>query len=117
MDEHRDVSSIKDVVNKVITALSAGEEKKQRIGEEEINDLWKRAAGGLASRRSRPTSLKKGKLIVAVGDSSLLYNLTLRKKDVLKTLNEGSCGRIREIQFRIGEASGERKSKDRKTKT
>lgn len=104
------VLPIRDIVNKVIADLSTGGEAHRRISAEEIKGFWKKAAGEFASRRSRPTSLKKGKLIVAIGDSSLLYNLTLRKREILAGLTKESDGRIQEVQFRIGETGGEGKN-------
>ncbi len=103
------VLPIRDIVNKVIADLSTGGETHHRINAEEIKHFWKKAAGEFASRRSRPASLKKGKLIVAVGDSSLLYNLTLKKREILASLTKESDGRIQEVQFRIGETSGKTK--------
>jgi hypothetical protein len=94
--------------------LSAGTQAHHRISAEDIKTIWKKAAGSLASRRSRPTSLKKGKLVVAVGDSSLLYDLTLRKREILASLTKETEGRIQEVGFRIGETSGEKKSQGTK---
>jgi hypothetical protein len=115
-DEQGRASPIKDIVNKVIADLSGGAGARPRMSAEEIGGLWKRAAGAFASRQSRPASLRKGKLVVAVGNSSLLYNLTLKKRGILAELTGGSDGRIQEIQFRIGETGGENKIKNQKSK-
>lgn len=100
----------------MVSDLSGASGQQQRIGEEAIKTIWRRAAGKGAGQRSHPTSLKKGKLVVAVGDSSLLYDLTLRKRQILEALEMELPGRICEIQFRIGETGGEAKSGKRKTK-
>lgn len=101
---------IKAIVNKVIADLSGGGAKQERISEEEIRGAWRKAAGKFAARRSRPTSLRKGKLVVAVEDSSLLYSLTLRKTEILEALGRVLKGKIQDMQFRIGEAGGEGKN-------
>lgn len=116
-DSKNNDSPIKDIVNRVITDLSTGTAAHRRINAEEINILWKKAAGEFARRRSGPTSLRKGRLVVAVGDSSLLYNLTLRKKEILASLAKESDGRIKEIQFRIGDTSGKTEGKRTETKS
>jgi predicted nucleic acid-binding Zn ribbon protein len=117
MAGQNDTLPIGDIVKKVILGLSEDSAKRQRISEEEIKGLWRKAAGSFASRKSHPTSLRKGKLIVAVDNSSVLYDLTLRKREALKLLTEVSGGRVTEIQFRIGETGGESKSEKRKTKS
>jgi|GEM_PF-3267748 hypothetical protein len=101
---------IKAIVNKVIENLSGSGAKQERISEEEIRSVWRKAAGRFASQRSRPVSLRKGKLVVAVEDSSLLYSLTLKKKEILEALGRELRNRIQDIQFRIGETSGEREN-------
>ena len=107
---------IKDIVNKVISDLSGGAAKKERISEEEIETRWRGAAGLRAGRRSRPVSLKKGKLVVVVEDSSLLYDLTLRKAAILGALKKGLNSKIQEIQFRIGDTNeGRPEGKNKKT--
>lgn len=114
MDERSSALPIKEIVNRVISNLSGSDGKERRLGEEDINRLWRKAAGKTAAFRSRPTSLRKGKLIVAVEDSSLLYYLTLRKKQILDSLSRELEDRVHDIQFRIGETGG--KGKDEKTK-
>jgi len=108
--------TIKDIVNKVISGLSKGESKQERISEEGIKKVWSKAAGGRSASKSRPTSLRKGKLIVAVDDSSLLYDLTLRKREIVEVLGKETNGRIQDVRFRIGETRGEEKPKRKKTK-
>ena len=110
---------IKAIVNKVIENLSSsgGSAKQDRIGEEEIRSVWKKTAGKFAAQRSRPTALRKGKLVVIVEDSSLLYSLTLKKREILEALGRELKGRIQDIQFRIGEVSGEGKSERTKKRS
>lgn len=45
---------------------------------------------------------RKGTLNLLVDSSSWLYNLTLKKEDLLLKLNKKSCV-IKDIRFRIGE--------------
>lgn len=106
---------IKDILNKVIAHLAGDGQKKERLTQERINLLWEKAAGRASGRRSKPVSLRKGRLLVNVGDSSLLYDLTLRKKQILEALmNEADLkGRLKEIQFRIGETGGKEIAKDK----
>ena len=94
--------SIESIVKKVIKNLSA----KGRITEEEINKAWETAAGPEAARHSRPISIRKSVLLVNVGNSSWLYELTTKKRDILKKL-EGRTGakRLKGLRFRIGETA------------
>lgn len=103
MEERIEPSAIKDVVKKIIAGLDGSGPKRERISREEIRAFWEKAAGKSSSRKSSPVSLRKGRLIVNVEDSSLLYDLTLRKAQILKKLSKDLKGDIKEIQFRIGE--------------
>lgn len=88
------------LVGKVIEGLSG----KERVGEEEIERAWRKAAGPAAAKHSTPVSFKKASLIVNVASSSWLYELTVRKKAILKILEEELKGKkIKELRFRIGE--------------
>ena len=88
------------LIGKVIDALTGGE----RLGEEEIERAWRRAAGEAAARHSRPVSFKKASLVVNVASSSWLYELTVRKREIVKTLESELKGKkIKELRFRIGD--------------
>ena len=64
--------------------------------------IWPRAVGEGISRAARPVSIRKGCLHVEVADSSWLYELELRKQDLLARINEHmEDSRIEEIRFRI----------------
>jgi len=71
---------------------------------DEISEIWKEAAGERAAAHTKPASLRKKKLVINVDGSTWLYELTLRKKEILerlqKTLGED---KIKELQLRIGE--------------
>ncbi|MDD5449893.1 MAG: DciA family protein [Candidatus Omnitrophica bacterium] len=107
--------AIKDIVSKVISDMSGGGFPDKKPNEEQMAVLWKQAAGRQAAFRSRPVSLRKGKLTVMAEDSSMLYYLTLKKNEILESL-KGKLADIREIQFRIGETGGKTKEQRRKTK-
>ena len=88
------------LIGKVIDSLSGGE----RPGKEEIEAAWKKASGESAARNSRPVTLKKGVLLVYVASSSWLYELTVRKREILKVLEVAVKGKkVKELRFRIGD--------------
>ena len=88
------------LIGNVINNLSG----KERLGEEEIECAWRAAAGGPTAKHSRPVSFKKGSLIVNVTSSSWLYELTVRKNEILKLLEKELKGKkIKELRFRIGD--------------
>ena len=92
--------TLKDLVKGVIKDLTGG----GRLTEEEVNTAWSSAVGKRAARHTRPVSLKKSRLVVNVDGSGWLYELTLKKRDILKRL-EGRLKdqKVKEIRFRIGE--------------
>ena len=69
-----------------------------------IEKIWKEVAGEKAFVHSRPASLRKKKLVINVDGSSWLYELTLRKEELLAGLKRGlGKNKVKELQFRIGE--------------
>jgi len=96
----RKAQRIDGVVASIIEKL----DKQARPGSEEIEAIWKKTAGEKAARHTRPASLRKKCLVVNVEGSAWLYELTLRKNEILAGLREKLGGdKVNKIQFRIGE--------------
>jgi len=92
--------SIGDLLKDVIKDLG----KPSRLSEEDMMGAWKDAAGEAAARHTRPVSFRKSSLIVNVDGSSWLYELTLKKKDILQRLEGRLKGKkLKDIRFRIGD--------------
>jgi len=93
-------ASIEDIVKNVIGKMSGA----GRLGKEEIEKMWEEAAGQAAAKHSKPVSLKRAILIVNVDGSSWLYELTTKKRDIIKRLGPEGAGRsIKDIRLRIGD--------------
>jgi len=105
--------SFKAIIKTVIKALGPG----GRISEEEMAGAWEEAVGAQAATHTRPVALRRGELIVNVDGSSWLYELTLRKREVLEKLASRLKGRkLKNIRFRIGELKEAKNGKgERKT--
>ena len=92
--------SIEDILKDVIKNIGP----KGRLTEEEVAFLWGEAAGEKAARHSRPVAFKKAVLTVIVDGSSWLYELTTKKREIIKKLEGKFAGKtIKEIRLRIGE--------------
>ena len=79
---------------------------KERLGEEEILEAWKDAAGAAAAGHSKPVSFRRATVTVNVDNSGWLYELTTKKKEIARALSERLGGRkIKDIRFRIGEVA------------
>ena len=95
-----DSGPIGNIVQDVIKTLSG----KGRVSEEEINEAWRRAAGDKAARHTKPVSMKKSVLTVNVDGSGWLYELTIKKKELLGKLDGKIRGKkLKALRFRIGE--------------
>ncbi len=91
---------LSDLVKKVIKGLGG----KGRFTEEEMREAWEEAVGPDAARHSMPVSFKKSSVFVNVDRSSWLYELTIKKKEILKKLGEKLKGKqFKDIRFRIGD--------------
>ena len=68
-----------------------------------IEKMWRQFLGQKGDR-TKIESCKKGKLIVSVGNASLLHDLTFQKEELLRKFDRAlGKGTIQEIQLRIGE--------------
>lgn len=89
-----------ELVKKVIKKLGG----KGHLGEEEIINAWAFVVGRKAARHTKPVSFRKSVLLINVNESSWLYELTIRKKEILKGLAARLEGKkLKDIRFRIGE--------------
>lgn len=77
---------------------------KNKLGEEEILKAWEKAVGRKAAAHSAPASFKKSGLVITVDGSGWLYELTTKKREILKKLEAKlNNKKIKDIRFRIGE--------------
>ncbi|NQT21885.1 MAG: DUF721 domain-containing protein [Candidatus Omnitrophica bacterium] len=97
---NKDNAPLKDVLKGLIDKI----EKKEGGRDVDFFELWKGAVGKDASEHTKPKNLRSGKLSVNVSDSSRLYELTLKKNEIIRRLNKQlKTKKIKEIRFRIGE--------------
>lgn len=93
-------SPLSDLIKGLISSLGS----KERLSEEDIAAAWTDAVGAKSAKHSRPVSLKKSGLVVNVDGSGWLYELTIKKKDILEKLAGSLKGKkIKDIRFRIGD--------------
>ena len=97
---NNDKPPLKDVIKGLIERI----EKKEGGKDVDFFEVWRKAAGRDAAEHTKPKNLRFGKLSVNVSDSSRLYELTLKKNEIIKRLNKLlKTKKIKEIRFRIGE--------------
>jgi predicted nucleic acid-binding Zn ribbon protein len=95
-------SPIKDVLGSVISKISG--EKKEKI--DQIRRAWDKILDKKSHKHVRLTSFKEKKLIVNVDSSAWMYELNLRKQQLLEGLNKQlRQGQVKEIVLRIGEVA------------
>lgn len=117
---NKDTAPLKDAIKDIIRKLEKGAKK-----DSELISIWEKVVGKDASKHTKPRSLKSGRLVVNVSDSSRLYDLTLKRQELINAINrqlkrkktcaeraggekssgkaEGQGRTIKEIRFRIGE--------------
>lgn len=77
---------------------------RKRLTQDRVRRAWKAVVGKRAKAHTLPVSLKKGTLSINVDSSAWLYELTLKRREILKKLDSKIKGnKIRLIRFRIGE--------------
>lgn len=96
----KETAPIQGILKKLLKKLG----RKDRLTEEDLLGAWEEVVGAQAAAHSRPVSLRRSRLAVNVDDSGWLYELTLKKKDVITELEGRLKGRrLKDIRFRIGE--------------
>jgi len=73
---------------------------------EEVVQAWQNAIEAKAISHTKPVAIKKNILTIEVDSSTWLYFLSLKKKNILKSMEKAlGKGKIEDIRFRIGEIS------------
>ena len=94
------MEQIASIVKSIIKKL----DKQSNPTSEDIEKIWKEIAGKKAASHTKPASLRKKRLMMSVDGSSWLYELTLKKSELLAGLKKRlGEDKIEELQFRIGE--------------
>ena len=95
----KDGLQLKDILKDVVAAL----EKKGPVTEEDAIKIWSETVGPAAAAHTRPVSFKASTLTVNCDASEWLYELSTKKKEILKELSARFKWRkLKEIRFRIG---------------
>ncbi|HWB02403.1 MAG TPA: DUF721 domain-containing protein [Verrucomicrobiales bacterium] len=89
-----------DVVGRVMKRAGI----EDRLNHEEVAAEWEATVGEFLGRHSRPVSLRRGVLHVAVLQASVRYDLERRlKKDILLRLQEKyGPKKVRDVKFQNG---------------
>ena len=91
---------LEGLLKKIISGIG----DKGALTEEDVQAAWDNSVGEAAARHSKPRSLRGSRLIVNIDDSSWMYELTVRKKEILGKMEARLKGKkIKELTFRIGE--------------
>lgn len=96
----RKPAALEGLIKKAMKSLRA----QNRLTQEDMAEIWQGAAGKAAAIHTRPVSFRKAVLMMHVDDSGWLYELTIKKKELLKKLDGKFKGKkLKDIRFRIGE--------------
>ncbi len=89
-----------DVVDRILK--KAGIE--DRLDHEQVSEHWEATVGEFLGKHSRPVSLRRGILTVAVLQASVRYDLERRwKKDIVLRLQERyGKDKVRDVRFQNG---------------
>ena len=94
-------ASLEGVLKRIIKKLGPG----GNFTEEGVADAWRYAVGDAAAKHAAPASFRNGVLIVNVDSSGWLYDLTIRKGEILEKMCERlkAARKIKQLRFRIGD--------------
>ncbi|MCK4463699.1 MAG: DUF721 domain-containing protein, partial [Candidatus Omnitrophica bacterium] len=79
---NKDTAPLKNAIKNIIGKLEKGAKE-----DSELISIWEKVVGKNASKHTKLRSLKSGRLVVSVSDSSRLYELTLKRQELIKAIN------------------------------
>ena len=98
-----DFSHIREVVGAIFAAPSYPVDFEDM----KLWKLWDNAVGKKIAKHARPSSIKRGVLVVKVSDSVWVQELEFRAHEIRERINRAlQREAIKEIRFRIGELKG-----------
>jgi len=98
--EGKPVPGIDKVLEQELSKLGV----KERMVEDQLSEAWAEAVGPMNAMHSKPVSLNRGELVVAVAQPALKYTLErFHSAEILERM-QAKFGRktIRRIRFRVG---------------
>ncbi|MBL7130324.1 MAG: DUF721 domain-containing protein [Candidatus Omnitrophica bacterium] len=100
------MEQIKSILNDVINNIL---KKQQQNPEGDIESIWIRCVRKNVAQHTKTRFFKKGKLYINVENPAWLYELNMKKEDILKRLQKLSKNRIMDVRFKVGNMHGNRK--------
>lgn len=102
-NRHGDLTHIREVVDAIFGAQAYPID----FDDMKIWKLWDSAVGKSVAEHARPSSIKKGVLVVKVSDSVWLQELEFRAHEIKERINHAlQREAIRKIRFKVGEHRG-----------
>lgn len=98
------MEQIKSIVKDVIKDIQA---KQEQNPDGDIKAMWIRSARKKIAQHTKCRFFKKGKLYINAEDSAWLYELKLKKEEILGRLKKISKNKIKDISFKVGEIHGD----------
>ena len=94
-----------DKLSNILADLMIRRGYARQVAASAFQDAWQSATETRLHGASRPGNVRRGVLEVTVKNSIVMQELTFRKRQILKKMNEqiaGNDSSIRDIRFRIG---------------
>jgi len=96
------MEQIKSIVYDVIKNI---QDKQAPSGD--IEGLWIKSVRKKAAQHTKVRFFKKGKLHINVESPAWLYDLKLKKEDIIKKIKKLSKNKITDLRFRVGDIHGD----------
>jgi hypothetical protein len=94
-------------IKEVVDTIFAAPAFQIDIDDLKIWKIWDRAVGKRIAKHARPSTIKRGVLVVKVSDSVWLQELEFKAEDIRTRLNsELKREAIKRIRFKVGEPQG-----------
>ena len=105
-DARRPKVRVPQRIGDLVSRLMSRKGYSQQRSVAEWEDAWAQIVGPQISRQTQPGLLRRGVLDIFVTNSTLLQDLTFRKRELLHELAARlPAGKLRDLKFKVGPVS------------
>src|SRR3989338_4744590 len=97
------MEQIKSIIGSVLQNI---QKKRELYPEEGIEEIWLRCVKKNMAKHTKAHFLKRGTLFVNVENPAWIFELNIKKEEIVEKLQSLSKNKIKNIRFRVGDIYG-----------
>lgn len=97
------MEQIKSIIGSVLEDI---QKKRELYPKEGIEEVWLHCVRKNTAKHTKAHFLKKGTLFVNVENPAWLFELNIKKEEIIERLQKLSKNKIKDVRFRVGDING-----------